>query len=249
MWRAGFGVTHPCRSRVPCGVRAVPFAAVPFAGFAGPVWRACGPLRAPGGGPLKKEYSAVSKPPSRFLTLLAFCGEGVPRIILAGYMCQITPASQAFKFPGGGARPSPRRTYPLILALEGNILDDCSITFPWSSAWPWVPRVWLAPWPRPLLVRFAGGEGQVEGQGRVRRRPFLCRRRVAGLREAWPPPGGCERNSLGFCLCSTPCTARASLYFLRVPCMCRAGRRLSRRCARPTGVGGVCCAAAFCRVV
>ena len=26
-------------------------------------------------------------------------------------------------------RRSPRCTYPLILALEGNILDDCSITF------------------------------------------------------------------------------------------------------------------------
>ena len=88
-------------------------------------------------------------------------------------------------------RWSPRCTYPLILALEGNIRDDCSITFPWSSARPWVTRVWLAPWAGPLWVRFAGEEGQVEGQIRVGRRLFLCCRRVAGLREAWPPPGGC----------------------------------------------------------
>ena len=36
-----------------------------------------------------KEYWAVSKPPSRCLTLLAFCGECVPRTLLAGYMCRI----------------------------------------------------------------------------------------------------------------------------------------------------------------
>ena len=60
-------------------------------------------------------------------------------------------------------RWSPRYMYPLILALEGNILDDCLITFPWSSARPWVPRVWLAPLPGPLSyslrIRFAGEEG------------------------------------------------------------------------------------------
>ena len=36
-WRAGYGVTHPC---LPAGA----------GGFAGLVWRGCGPLRAPGGG-------------------------------------------------------------------------------------------------------------------------------------------------------------------------------------------------------
>ena len=107
------------------------------------------------------------QPPSRFLTLLAFCRECVPRTILAGYMCRIPPTSQAFNLPGGGARRSPRCTYPLILTLEGNILDDCSITFAWSSARPWVPRVWLAPWPGPLRVRFAGEDGQVERRVRI----------------------------------------------------------------------------------
>ena len=120
-------------------------------------------------------------------------------------------------------RPSPRCTYPLILALEGNILDDCWITFPWSSARPWVPRVWLAPLPGPLRIRFAGEEGQVEGRVRVWRRPFLCCRRAAGVGEAWPPPGGCGRKWLGFCLCWTPRAAKASLYSLVVRCMCRAG--------------------------
>ena len=160
---------------------------------------------------------------------------------------EFPPASQAVNFPGGHARRSPRRTYPLILALEGNILDDCSITFPWSSARPRVPRAWLTPWPGPLWVRFAGEEGQVEGQVRVGCRPFLCRRRVVG--EAWSPPGGCGRNSLGFCLCSTPWAAKASLFSLGVRRTSQAGRRLSRRCARPTGVSGVWCAAALCRVV
>ena len=39
-----------------------------------------------------REYWAVSKPPSCFLTLLAFCGEFLPRTILAGYMCRIPPS-------------------------------------------------------------------------------------------------------------------------------------------------------------
>ena len=61
-------------------------------------------------------------------------------------------------------RRSPRCTYRFIVALEGNILDDCSITFPWSLARPWVPRVWLAPLPGPLRIRLAGEEGQVGGR-------------------------------------------------------------------------------------
>ena len=120
-------------------------------------------------------------------------------------------------------RRSPRCTYPLFLALEGNTRDDCSITFPWSSARPWVPRVWPALLPGPLRIRLAREEGQVEGRVGVWRRPFLCCRRVAGVREACPPPGGCRRKSLGFCLCSTPWAAKASLYSLGVRCMCPAG--------------------------
>ena len=120
-------------------------------------------------------------------------------------------------------RQSPRCTYPLILALECNILDVCSITFPWSSARPWVPRVWLAPLPGPLRIRFAAEEGQVEGRVRVWRRPFLCCRRFAGVRDAWPPPGGSGRKPFGFCSCSTPWAAKASLYSLGVRCTCQAG--------------------------
>ena len=79
-----------------------------------------------------KEYWPVSKPPSRSLTLLTFWAAG--KVSLAPFS-QVTcaesaAASQAFNFRGGGARRSQRHTYPLILALEGNILDDCSITFP-----------------------------------------------------------------------------------------------------------------------
>ena len=189
------------------------------------------------------------KPPSRFLTLLAFCG-GVSLVPLPQVICaKSPPASKAFNFPAGGARRSPRCTYPLILAFEGNILDDCSITFLSSSAQPWVPRVWLAPWPGPLRGRFAGEERQVEGQVGAWRRPFLCRRRVTGVWEAWPPPGGCGRKSFRFRSCSTPWAAKASLYSLGIRCTCRAGGRLSRWCARLTGVVGVCCADALCRVV
>ena len=79
---------------------------------------------------------------------------------LAQVICAETPlASQAFNFPGGGVRRSPRCTYPLNLALEGDTLDDCSITFSWSLAQPWVPRVWPAPLPGPLRIWLAGEEG------------------------------------------------------------------------------------------
>ena len=56
-------------------------------------------------------------------------------------------------------RRSPRCTYPWMLGLEGNTLDDWSITFSWSSARPWVPRVWPGPLPCPLWIRLAGEEG------------------------------------------------------------------------------------------
>ena len=224
--------------------------------LAGRSWRVRGSrvaglwsLACPLWGSRGKEYWPVSKAPSRSLTLLTFWAAGdVSLAPFSKVTCaESAPASHAF--PGEGARRSRQRTYPLILALEGNILDDCLIIFPWSSARPWVQPVWLAPWPGPLWVRFAGGEGWVEGQVRVGRHPFLCRGRVAGVWEAWPPPGGCGRNSLGFCSCLTPWAAKASPYSLPVCCTCRTGRRLSRRRARPTGVGGVGCAVALCRVV
>ena len=84
----------------------------------------------------------------------------------------------------------------------------------------------------------------MEGWVRVWRRPFLCCRLVAGVREVWPPPGGCRRKLLGFRLCSTPWAAKASLHSSGICCMCWAALRLSRRCVRPTGVAGVCCTAA-----
>ena len=103
----------------------------------------------------------MSRPPSRPLTPLTFLAAG--NVSLAPFL-QVTcaktaPASQAFNFLGGGARRFQWRTYPLILALEGNVLDNFLITFPWSSVCPWVPRVWLPPWPGASCVRFVGEEG------------------------------------------------------------------------------------------
>ena len=141
--RAGFGVTLPCP---------------PARGSRGASpWSLACPWWGSGG----KEYWLVSKPPPRSLTLLTFWAAG--NVSLAPFS-QVTcaesaPAPQTFNFPRGGARRSHRRTYPLILALEGNVLDDFLITFPWSSVRPWVPRVWLAPWPGPSWVRLAGEEG------------------------------------------------------------------------------------------
>ena len=66
---------------------------------AGRGWRVRGPRVAslwffacPGWGFGGQEYWAVLKPPCRFLTLLAFCGECVLRTILAGSMCRIPPS-------------------------------------------------------------------------------------------------------------------------------------------------------------
>ena len=56
-------------------------------------------------------------------------------------------------------RRSPRCTYPRMLALEGNTLDDCSITFSWSSDRPWVSRDRPGPLPGPLWIRLSGEEG------------------------------------------------------------------------------------------
>ena len=49
VWRAGFGATNPC-----------PLAGA--GGFAGPVWRACGPLRAPDGGLEEKNTGQCRSP-------------------------------------------------------------------------------------------------------------------------------------------------------------------------------------------
>ena len=56
-------------------------------------------------------------------------------------------------------RRSPRCTYPWMLALEDDNLDDCSIAFSWSLARPLVPRVWRGPLPGPLWIRLVGEEG------------------------------------------------------------------------------------------
>ena len=79
--------------------------------------------------------------------------------------------------------------------------------------------------------------------------PFPYCRRVTGVREVRPPPGGCGRRSLGFHSCLTSWAAKASLHSLGVRRTCRAGGRLPRWCARSTSVAGVCCAAAQCWVV
>ena len=103
----------------------------------------------------------MSRPPSRLLTLLTLWAAG--NVSLAPFWqvtcAETAPASQAFNFLGGGTRRSQRRTYPLILVLEGNVLDDFLITFPWSSVWLWAQRVWLVPWPGPSCVRFVGEMG------------------------------------------------------------------------------------------
>ena len=83
----------------------------------------------------------MPRPPCRPLTLLTFWAAG--NVSLAPFS-QVTcaetgPASQAFNLLGGDARRFQRRKYPLILVLEGNVLDDFLITFPWSSVWPWAP--------------------------------------------------------------------------------------------------------------
>ena len=103
----------------------------------------------------------MSKPPQCPMTLLTFLAAW--NVSLASFSqatCAETAlASQAFNLLGGGARRFQRRTYPLILTVEGNVLDDVLITFPWSSVWPCVWRVRLASWPGPSCVRFVGEEG------------------------------------------------------------------------------------------
>ena len=103
----------------------------------------------------------MMRPPSRSLTLSTFWAAGnvsLARVSQVTYD-ETAPASQAFNFFRGGARQSQRLAYPLILVMEGNVLDNFLITFPWSLVWPWVPRAWLAPWPGPSCVRFRGEEG------------------------------------------------------------------------------------------
>ena len=75
----------------------------------------------------------MSRPLSRPLRLLTFWAAW--NVSLAPFLqvtcAETAPASQACNFLGGGARRSQQRTYPLILALEGNVLDNFLITFPW----------------------------------------------------------------------------------------------------------------------
>ena len=99
----------------------------------GSVWRAHGPLRASCGGPEEKTTGQCRRPPSRSLTLSTFgAAENVSLAPFSQVTCaESAPAAQALYFPGGGARRSKWRTYPLILALEGNVLEDFWITFPW----------------------------------------------------------------------------------------------------------------------
>ena len=103
----------------------------------------------------------MSRPPSHPLTLLAFWAAG--NVFLAPFSqvtcAETAPAPQAFNFLGGGARRFQWRTYLLILALEGNVLEDFLITFLWSSVRLWVPRVWPPAWPGLSCVRLVGEEG------------------------------------------------------------------------------------------
>ena len=204
-WRVGAAVRCPdvrvarlvlwCRG-VPSGAagwarRNTPVLASMSPRVRGPRVASPWPLVCPWWGSGGKEDWLVWKRPSRPLTLFTFLAA---RNVSLAQFSQVTcaetaPASAAFNFPRGGARRSQQRTYPLILAFEGKVLDDFLITFPWSSVWPWVPPVLLAPWPGPSCVPFAGEEGSVEGQVRVGPRPLLCRGRVAGVGGAWPPPG------------------------------------------------------------
>ena len=73
----------------------------------------------------------------------------------------------------------------------------------------------------------------MEGQVQVWPCPFLCRRRVAGVRGAWPLPRECGKNSLSGSSCLTSWAAKASPYLFGVRCMRQAGRRVSCRRARP----------------
>ena len=86
----------------------------------------------------------------------------------------------------------------------------------------------------------------MEEQVRVEPVPFSVVLWAVGVRGAWPPPGGCGRNSLGLCSCSTSWSAKASPYSLGVRCMRRAGQHFSRRRARPPAL--VDCVARSCFV-
>ena len=74
------------------------------------------------------------RPPSRPMTLFAFwVARNVSLEPFSQATCVETAAAfQAFNFIGGGRRQFQWRTYPLILALEGKVLDNFLITFPWS---------------------------------------------------------------------------------------------------------------------
>ena len=145
--RAGLGVTLPCS----------PARAGGLSGPCGELLAPCLPLV----GVRRKRILVSVEAPLSSLDAVNFLGYA--NVSLAPFpqvtCAETAPASQAFNSLRGGARRSQRRAYSLILVVEGKVLDHFFITFPWSSVWPWVLRVWLAPWPGPSCVRFVGEEG------------------------------------------------------------------------------------------
>ena len=130
-------------------------------------------------------------------------------------------------------------------------LPSASARIPWRALFDNTPVVigsaagsacLAGPFARPLAdpLRGRGGSGGMA---------FPCCRGVAGVREVWPPSGGCGKRSLGSYLCPTPWAAKASLHPLGVRCACCAGGRRPRWCVRSTGGAAACCAAARCWVV
>ena len=84
------------------------------------------------------------------------------------------------------------------------------VTFPWSSAGPWVLRVGLLPWSGPPRARLVEEEGRAEGQVLVGAPvPFLDADALRGLGERAPRPGHVggihwgSAGSSGWCSCAT----------------------------------------------
>ena len=120
-------------------------------------------------------------------------------------------------------RRSPGCTYPWMLALDGNTLDDCSLTFSWLSSRPWVPRAWPGPLPGPLLIRPAGEEGGLkDGSGRGAA-PFSVAGGLRGSGKRGSRPWGCRRKSLAVRSYSTARATEASPRSSGICCMCQTG--------------------------
>ena len=183
------------------------------------------------------------QPPSLSWMLLTVCGECAPRTIRIGYTCRNVTRPRR-STTGGSARWSPRCTYLQMLALDGNTLAGGSLTFLWLSARPRVPRIWPGPLPGPLWIRLAGEEGEAGGRVRASRCPVSCCRWVAGYEKRGPRPGGCRRKSWGFRACLTPPVAKAGLHFSGHLLHVSSRLTSSSRFVGPSGVAGLCCAAA-----